>query len=278
MSTIPSQSNSTASSAAQTSGHSKLNGTSHCPIESIFEILLRLPIKPLLRCRCVCKSWCSLIDSKKFVDKHLQRNTECSPDSEIVFRAHSEVCLWQNDIDILLWNPATRKVRVLPTPTNVPIPFMLMGSDAVGFGYDHLNDDYKVVRFVDSQIQGIMVTVYSLKRNSWTRAETITNRIRLRMNFGFFNNGALYWLATKDTHIIVAFDLGVERHRELPLPDGVDKTDGHPMGLIVFDRCLCLIDQYRGSRMDIWMKNDNGMENSWSKVICSGETRHTRIF
>ncbi|XP_074353585.1 F-box protein CPR1-like isoform X1 [Apium graveolens] len=303
----PSQSNSTASSPAQTLGPGKLNGTLHCPIESVFEILLRLPVKPLLRCRCVCKPWCSLIDSKKFVDKHLQRNIESNPDSGIIFRAYTEgnnfymadvdslndstvmeladplktqlygavfvgscngvVCLWKDETDVLLWNPATRKVRVLPIPNNIPIPFMLMQSDAVGFGYDHLSEDYKVVRFVDSQLQGIMVSVYSLKSNTWTRAETITNTIRLRMNFGIFANGALYWLAAKGAHIILAFDLGVERHTELPLPAGVNKTEENRMGLIVFNRCVCLIDHYPDSHTDIWMKNENGVDNSWSKFL-----------
>lgn len=241
------------------------------------------------------------------MEKHLQRNIECNPDSGIIFRAHSEgnnfyladvdslndstvveladplktqlsgakfvgscngvVCLWKDETDILLWNPSTRKVRVLPIPTNILIPFMLMESDAVGFGYDHLNEDYKVVRFVDSQLRGIMVTVYSLKSNTWTRTETITNTIRLKMNFGIFANGVLYWLATKGPHIIVAFDLGVGRHRELPLPTGVNKIDENRMGLIVFNRCVCLIDHYPDSHTDIWMKNENGVENSWSKLL-----------
>ncbi|KMS96456.1 hypothetical protein BVRB_9g225100 [Beta vulgaris subsp. vulgaris] len=40
------------------------------------EILLRLPAKSLLRCRCVCWSWNSLIISPKFILAHVYQNNE----------------------------------------------------------------------------------------------------------------------------------------------------------------------------------------------------------
>ncbi|XP_058214316.1 F-box/kelch-repeat protein At3g23880-like [Rhododendron vialii] len=41
------------------------------PPEIIVEILSRLPVKPLLRLRCVCKSWRSLISHRQFAKTHL---------------------------------------------------------------------------------------------------------------------------------------------------------------------------------------------------------------
>lgn len=179
------------------------------------------------------------------------------------------VCLWrrndQSEDDIFLWNPATRKIRKLPRANNIPIPFMLIGSCVVGFGYDHVNDDYKVMRTYDSQIYNIMVSVYSLKRNTWTRADTISNRIRIWGDFGVFANGSLYWLAEDNN--IFSFDLGVHRHRELSYPAGVDRTGGNGIGLVAFNRCLCLINEYPGSRTDLWLLNNSGEENSWSKIL-----------
>lgn len=309
-------------------GHLKSNGTTHITEDLVSKILICLPVKPILRFRCVCKPWCSLIDSTKFIKEHLQRNTECNPDHGIIFRDYPQgesfylaeldssydstaieladplksylsgadlvgscnglVCLckkltdmtWWNPV-ILLWNPSTGKARELPS-TNASLPFGPYGSLFLGFGYDHLNDDYKVVRTCDSQICGIAMTVYSLKRNSWTEAETIDGTIENDTNltepFGRFSNGSLYWLATKNdggfdplatnlSHFIFAFDLGVKRHKQLSFPAGVNKTDENHMGLTVFNRCLWLFDLIIGSRTDIWLMNDNGAEISWSKLI-----------
>nr|XP_027080994.1 F-box protein CPR1-like [Coffea arabica] len=43
------------------------------PEEVMMEILMRLPVKSLLKIRCVCKAWCGLIKSPSFIDMHLRR-------------------------------------------------------------------------------------------------------------------------------------------------------------------------------------------------------------
>ncbi|CAK8542486.1 unnamed protein product [Lathyrus sativus] len=48
------------------------NKSVHLPPELITEILLRLPVKTLLRCKCVCKSWLSLISNPDFATSHFQ--------------------------------------------------------------------------------------------------------------------------------------------------------------------------------------------------------------
>ncbi|GAU47965.1 hypothetical protein TSUD_280240 [Trifolium subterraneum] len=49
--------------------------TATLPFDLIEEILCRLPVKPLLQFRCVCKSWNSLISDTKFTKKHLSMST-----------------------------------------------------------------------------------------------------------------------------------------------------------------------------------------------------------
>ncbi|XP_058739953.1 F-box/kelch-repeat protein At3g06240-like [Vicia villosa] len=44
----------------------------HLPLELITEILLRLPVKTVLCCKCVCKSWLSLISDPDFGTSHFQ--------------------------------------------------------------------------------------------------------------------------------------------------------------------------------------------------------------
>ncbi|KAH7843924.1 hypothetical protein Vadar_022450 [Vaccinium darrowii] len=46
------------------------------PQELVTEILLRLPVKTLIRFRSVCKSWCSIIYEPQFVKKHLSLATK----------------------------------------------------------------------------------------------------------------------------------------------------------------------------------------------------------
>lgn len=43
------------------------------PLELVTEVLVRLPVMSLLRFRCVCKAWCSLISSPDFASLHLSR-------------------------------------------------------------------------------------------------------------------------------------------------------------------------------------------------------------
>ncbi|XP_050383994.1 F-box/kelch-repeat protein At3g06240-like [Argentina anserina] len=50
------------------------SSVSYIPEEVLINILARLPVKSLLRFRCVSKIWCGLIGSPSFVRTHLNRN------------------------------------------------------------------------------------------------------------------------------------------------------------------------------------------------------------
>ncbi|KAK1377955.1 hypothetical protein POM88_024699 [Heracleum sosnowskyi] len=254
---------STTCDLAQILGDGYLTGTSHLPQELLLEVLLRVPVKPLLRFRCVSKPWCSLIDNASFGLKHLEKSIECNPDSGIVVREYLKgEKHYLVDVDSEDEFTAVEIADSLKTDLSGT---RYAGSCVVGFGYDHVSDDYKVMRTYDSQIYNIMVSVYSLKSNTWTRADTISNDIRIWGDFGVYANGSLYWLGEDNN--IFAFDLGVHRHRELSYPAGVDSTGETGIGLVALNRCLCLIHECHGSCTDLWLMNNNGEENSWSKIL-----------
>ncbi|XVF62525.1 hypothetical protein PTKIN_Ptkin09bG0015300 [Pterospermum kingtungense] len=142
-----------------------------------------------------------------------------------------------SDEDICLWNPSTRKSYILPV-TETHYPPLYNNSPSTfryGFGYEPISDDYKLVRMdqFDELIRGgdditweTEVRVYSLSTNSWRRIKDFPFRFKYFQSNGILANHALHWVvrnkSNSDTKsIIVAFDLGTEEYRVVPLPDGL---------------------------------------------------------
>ncbi|KAK1368155.1 F-box protein interaction domain protein [Heracleum sosnowskyi] len=289
-------------------------------LEMLDEILCRLPVKYLLRCRCVSKGWCSLIDSNPFVKKHLKRALECNVGALIINQrgkfylaedfksnldddddavavemmdplktlisaadfvgsANGLVCVSKNQMnEFVVFNPSTRKSRKIPSaPAEFPRSFHMTETSLCGFGYDRVNDDYKVVKIAECYLQfrGIMAIVYSLKTNSWKRIQNVPvyNKIRFSGKWGMFASGALHWLAIKNpvncSDIIVGFDLGLEQFKEVPFPVIEGPIVNFNTTSVVSDGgTLCVLDKYPNTHIDVWvMMTDSGAENSWSKAL-----------
>ncbi|KAL5538660.1 hypothetical protein UlMin_045422 [Ulmus minor] len=155
------------------------------PPEIISKILSRLPVKDVLRCRCVLKSWCYVIDSPYFLKIHLNHSKETNSNSGLLLQGKQNELHWldlntlksvvkldlpikfkdyeyqvlgssngllalsASDYLFALWNPFTRR------SINLPIPETHAKRNACskkyhnynyGFGYDPISDDYKLVR------------------------------------------------------------------------------------------------------------------------------------
>ncbi|KVI00591.1 F-box domain, cyclin-like protein [Cynara cardunculus var. scolymus] len=143
---------------------------SRLPNVLIVEILSRLPSKSLLRFRSVCKSWLSLISSTEFRhnkevytvhldDQQFTLDAEApikfpfkivGPDIycyTIIGCCNGVVCLCNDNTteEVILWNPSVRRnITLVPSifPNNYWYKLILV----LGFGYDTMSDDYKVVR------------------------------------------------------------------------------------------------------------------------------------
>lgn len=61
-------------SPAQLSQRLKMVNGVFVPAELTTEILVRLPVKSLLRMRCVCKLWCQIISDSSFIESHHRRS------------------------------------------------------------------------------------------------------------------------------------------------------------------------------------------------------------
>ncbi|XP_047333270.1 F-box/kelch-repeat protein At3g23880-like [Impatiens glandulifera] len=151
------------------------------PEEIISNILIKLPVKSLIRFKSVCRSWRELISDPIFVKAHLQGNIQdknyahhglimenynvrsCSLSSVlneessittldyslkdqkqqiwIVNSVNGLVCIHSKS-HIYIWNPSTRRVKRLPHYGIEIDPGDII---SYGFGYEEANSDYKVV-------------------------------------------------------------------------------------------------------------------------------------
>ncbi|KAI3435444.1 Peptidase A1 domain-containing protein [Psidium guajava] len=87
------------------------------PLDVVIEILKRLPVESLLRCRCVSRSWRSAIDDPRFVALHLNHSA---------LDASNWYLLCMN-----LWHPVQRLCSLfsnesltLPSKSQIEIPFV----------------------------------------------------------------------------------------------------------------------------------------------------------
>ncbi|XP_021726592.1 putative F-box protein At1g50870 [Chenopodium quinoa] len=125
----------------------------HIPVDLLRDILARLPVKTLLRYRCVCKLWCTLIDSKDFrLNTNNRKNTDVlvmrsvKNRDQFIFTVRStdtskitdDLCmicesytllgtcnglmlmlmskkLSDNTVMLRLWNPSIQKSLILPS-------------------------------------------------------------------------------------------------------------------------------------------------------------------
>ncbi|KDP42189.1 hypothetical protein JCGZ_02919 [Jatropha curcas] len=60
------------------------------PPEIIVDIFLKLPVKPLLRFRCLSKSMCSTIDDSDFIKAHLNRSIETNTHKKLILFGHTK--------------------------------------------------------------------------------------------------------------------------------------------------------------------------------------------
>ncbi|KAK1355533.1 F-box domain-containing protein [Heracleum sosnowskyi] len=272
------------------------------PNELIDEILYRVPVKYLLRCRCVSKEWCSIIDSNAFIIKHSKRTSECNLDSGVVISGDGKVfltdvealrddnvdvielddgfvsgakfvgvsngliCLCkENKSEFVVCNPSTRKYRKLPRAPRVFVrEFEGVEVPLCGFGYDRVNDDYKVVKIGKCE-ECTVVVVYSLKSNSWKQIQDIGSNVHFIPEQGKFVGGALHWMTIKYPRtccgIVFGIDLGLEKYKEDPFPD----VHGTFVCLVYVGESLCITDNYSESHTDVWLMKNHGEGNSWYK-------------
>lgn len=201
---------------------------------------------------------------------------------EIVNSCNGLICIAFDEEFVILWNPSTRKFRELPTYH----PELRCGDAYLvyGFGYDGSSNDFKVVSifclYSGPNTYKTNVKVFSLKSNTWRTVEAFPFGVVPSIPYGpldypgQFVNGSLHWLTTRvsesttSSSVIVSFDLKSERFGEVsqPIYDVLEDTKFTLM-LGTLRNSLCVFCNYKDTRADLWILNEYGVMDSWTKLL-----------
>ncbi|OMO91823.1 hypothetical protein CCACVL1_07011 [Corchorus capsularis] len=179
---------------------------------------------------------------------------------------------------VALWNPSTREFKTLP-PSTVKRPPTVDSTrfGCLGFGFDSVIDDHKVVRFVTNYFdyneeEGLLadwihqVDLYSLKNDSWKEIPFPGVHPFASPLFNNYINGFYYWQATRNSeYLILSFDMINEKFSTLPLPNFGGSLAQYYLQLLDLNGLLgAIVYPREGTEksFDLWVMN-----GSWSRQL-----------
>ncbi|KAI4317714.1 hypothetical protein L6164_025563 [Bauhinia variegata] len=270
------------------------------PEEVIVEILLRLPVKSLLRFRSVSKQWLSLISDTQFGKSHFELayartdrliyiadSQVRSIDFEAPFHDDSAVArlnlpttvsfMWpkitgscrgllllENYPSLLVWNPSTGSHKLAPYSA---IAASNVFTFLFGFGYDPSTDDFLIVAASydpQADLGSAHFEFFSLKTNSWKKLEGDFPYMNHMDNAraGSLVNGAIHWLAFRhDVSQTVIVAFDLTEKKLKELP-WCDGLDVDDCELVLLGGFLCLCVDVN----NMWVMKEYGVQSSWTKL------------
>ncbi|TYJ17648.1 hypothetical protein E1A91_A09G066900v1 [Gossypium mustelinum] len=182
---------------------------------------------------------------------------------DILGSCNGLVCIAPDEDTLFLFNPSTRESKRIPDP---PSGFVPNGWSVYGFGYDFVNDDYKVVK-----VGCGTVCVYSLRTDSW-RIVCSFPYVDNVSESGVLLNGTIHWMVSFEDGVdcrcvVAAFSLEEEVFSDMPAPDIVDTSFEFVVG--VLNGCLCVLHSRNQMHNDFWVMTEYGVGESWTKLTLS---------
>ncbi|XP_024635935.1 F-box/kelch-repeat protein At3g06240 isoform X2 [Medicago truncatula] len=261
----------------------------YLPHELIIQIMLRLPVKSLIRFKCVSLETRSIDFEASLNDDSASTSLNLNfmpPESysslEIKSSCRGFIVLTCSS-NIYLWNPSTGHHKQIPFPaSNLDAKYSCC---LYGFGYDHLRDDYLVVSVsyntsidpVDDNISSHL-KFFSLRANTWNEIEcpgfVKYNHFPYYMNanddpkVGMLFNGTIHWFSFRhdlSMDVIVGFDLVERKLLEMHFPDGFD-YEPIDCDLWIFGEFLSLWAMEDGT-VEIWVMKEYKVHSSWVKTL-----------
>ncbi|KAK1348666.1 F-box domain-containing protein [Heracleum sosnowskyi] len=203
------------------------------------------------------------------------------PSASLVGSANGIVCVVVVDISknkprFYLWNPATRRSKVIPW--HGVCDYRGVEDYGLGFGYDQIDQDFKVVRVIKFELPPFLCAeVYSENHKAWRKMpDPIDTPTSNRFDVCF--NGFLVGIGEQG---MMAFDLNKEVLNcaiKLPVVYDDDCDDAHIIEFnnscavitIFYDFNYSIVDE----RIGLWTLNDDaclrcggGVEASWTPIF-----------
>ncbi|CAO2821187.1 unnamed protein product [Amaranthus hypochondriacus] len=178
-------------------------------------------------------------------------------------------------VDIVLFNPSINSYFSVPHYNPPKSTFTMSGR--FSFGYDSLNDDYKIVKMTDYLANNSEwlrdVDVYNLRDNCWkTVLVESTNDMSFESFYGFaLINNIIYYIFNaylENNPLLRGFDLASYKWSEIDLPE----FEGHEMkrtdiaSLGELNERLCVVSAVlpRKEGAYVWVMKEYGV---WSKLF-----------
>ena len=220
------------------------------------------------------------------------------------------VCLSGDERKALLWNPTTEEFIVIPSSHVESLPYRKFEAFIHGFGYDHVRDDYKVIRYVefdslsfyDVMFRGLLEQeaswkdlpmeplweIYSLRSNSWKKLDVDMSMVMSpetrEETVRFYMDGMCHWWdkIEKDSDdggtCFVSFDVTNEVCFTTPMPSDIDDTFDIRLvkrQLVMLNGSIGLIS-YSGetNTLHVSILGEIGVKESWTKLFIVGSLPH----
>ncbi|XP_058725498.1 F-box protein CPR1-like [Vicia villosa] len=183
------------------------------------------------------------------------------------------------------WNLSTKEFKVLPPspvesqPSHYKFVFSFMG-----FGYDRVKDDHKVIRnatewiqctLEDTESKESIWELYSLRNNSWRKLDVDIPLGSITLGATVHTNGVCHWW-DRDEDCLVSFDLSSEVFFKTPLPMHVDDNlyrESKDKRFMALNGSIAFITTYDvnygiiTSTIHISILGEYGVKESWTKLF-----------
>ncbi|KAG7585582.1 F-box associated domain type 1 [Arabidopsis thaliana x Arabidopsis arenosa] len=175
-----------------------------------------------------------------------------------ILHCRGMMCLTLKDNnDLAIWKPGSDEFK--------RIPMVIRGqtTNLLGFGYDRISDDYKIVTII-----GFKTYIYAFKESCWRESVRETSlHCKFKNQTGTVVDHCMYWIADRShtknprrKNTILCFDFVKEEYQELLSPMYAESKFSSWLGVLRGE--LCVIDHYPCLNNDIclWRPQRKGKE------------------